>query len=73
MKLDREAETGTIACRVCGETFQTRVTYLSDAVDVYCEWVDELKAQQEGGGGRGGAGGGEGGSGSLGGGATIGT
>ena len=49
MKLDRAAETGVISCRVCAESFQTRVTYLSDPVDVYCAWVDELKLTREGG------------------------
>jgi len=62
VRLDRVAETGTIACRVCGESFQTRVSYLSDPVDVYCAWVDELQAAGEGGGGRG-TGGGDGGGG----------
>jgi transcription elongation factor Elf1 len=53
VRLDREAETGTISCRVCGESFQTRVSYLSDPVDVFAAWVDELEAQKAGGGGGG--------------------
>lgn len=58
MKLDRAVESGTISCRVCGEAFQTRISYLSDPVDVYCAWVDEL---QNGGGDDGPAGAGAGG------------
>ena len=49
VKLDRAAETGNINCRVCGETFQCRVTYMSDPVDVFCEWVDELERARGGG------------------------
>ena len=48
MKLDRTAESGTISCRVCGEAFQTRISYLSDPVDVYCAWVDELQSASGG-------------------------
>ena len=44
VKLDRKTETGTIACRVCGEDFQCRISSLSDPVDVYCEWTDGLEA-----------------------------
>ena len=53
VKLNRAAETGDIACRVCGEAFRCRVTYLSDPVDVFCEWVDELEKSRvtSGGGG----------------------
>jgi transcription elongation factor Elf1 len=57
VKLDREAETGVIACRVCGEAFQTRISFLSDPVDVFCAWVDELNAARGSGGGAGGGGG----------------
>ena len=56
VKLDRKAETGDIACRVCGESFRCRVTYLSDPVDVFCEWVDELEKARAAGAGAGGAG-----------------
>ncbi len=43
VKLDRAADTGAILCRICGEAFQCRITYMSDPVDVFCEWVDELE------------------------------
>ena len=60
VKIERDTETGKISCRVCGEAFQTRVSFLSDPVDVYCAWVDELNAarKDEGGGGGGAADGG---------------
>ncbi len=44
MKLDRKIETGSITCRVCGESFQTRVNHLTEPVDVFVEWVDACEA-----------------------------
>lgn len=40
VKLDKKAGIGQLDCRVCGQTFQCAVNYLSAAVDVYGEWVD---------------------------------
>jgi transcription elongation factor Elf1 len=42
-KLDRKAETGVVECRVCGESFQSRITTLDDPVDVYTAWIDALE------------------------------
>jgi len=72
---NKEAETGSIKCRVCGEGFQTRIHQLTDPVDVYCAWVDALeetrgRAAGGGGGGGGGAAGVGGGGGGGGGGAA---
>lgn len=58
VKMDRGAETGSVTCRVCGETYQSRITTLSDPVDVYCEWLDALEETKIGGGAGGGGGGG---------------
>ncbi|XP_065183255.1 transcription elongation factor 1 homolog [Sycon ciliatum] len=38
--MDRARSTGIISCRVCLEDFQTSITYLSEPVDVYADWVD---------------------------------
>jgi transcription elongation factor Elf1 len=59
VKMDRNTETGTIKCRICGEDFQCRISYLSDPVDVYCEWIDACESARDG--AAGGAGGGGGG------------
>jgi transcription elongation factor Elf1 len=45
-KLDRQAETGSVTCRVCGESFQARITTLDDPVDVYTAWIDALEASK---------------------------
>ncbi|KAJ9623399.1 hypothetical protein H2203_005658 [Taxawa tesnikishii (nom. ined.)] len=44
VKLDKKAGTGDLACKVCGQTFQTGINYLSAAVDVYSDWVDACDA-----------------------------
>jgi transcription elongation factor Elf1 len=54
---------GTLKCRVCGEQFQCRTNYLTEPVDIFCEWIDqheELEAAsvQPGGGGGSSSGGG---------------
>ncbi len=43
---NKEAETGSIKCRVCGEGFQTRIHQLTDPVDV--SGARAQKAKQEG-------------------------
>ena len=44
VKLDREANTGRISCSVCTEDFQCNINYLSEAIDVYGEWIDACEA-----------------------------
>lgn len=53
---DKQAETGMINCRVCGETFQCRISYLNDPVDVYCEWIDACESARKNSGAAAGAG-----------------
>ncbi|KAI4135407.1 MAG: hypothetical protein LQ347_000700 [Umbilicaria vellea] len=40
VKMDKKAGTGELSCKVCGQQFQTGINYLSDAVDVYSDWID---------------------------------
>ncbi|GAB7347971.1 hypothetical protein MBLNU459_g5474t1 [Dothideomycetes sp. NU459] len=44
VKLDKKSSTGDLSCKVCGQTFQTGINYLSQAVDVYSDWVDACDA-----------------------------
>lgn len=44
VKMDRTRNTGAIHCRVCLEDFQTSITYLSEPVDVYSDWIDACEA-----------------------------
>lgn len=47
VKLDRERNTGVITCNVCLEDFQTNINYLSEAVDVYSEWIDACESANQ--------------------------
>jgi len=44
VKIDKKAGVGSLACQVCGQTFQSPVNYLSAPVDVYYDWVDACDA-----------------------------
>eukprot|EP00929_Paragymnodinium_shiwhaense_P113960 TRINITY_DN82270_c0_g1_i1.p1 TRINITY_DN82270_c0_g1~~TRINITY_DN82270_c0_g1_i1.p1 ORF type:complete len:104 (+),score=25.39 TRINITY_DN82270_c0_g1_i1:124-435(+) len=43
VKLVRLEQIAYLKCRVCGANFQSRINYLSEAVDVYSDWVDEAE------------------------------
>ncbi|KAJ1172357.1 hypothetical protein NDU88_004204 [Pleurodeles waltl] len=47
VKMDRARNTGVISCTVCLEEFQTPITYLSEAVDVYSDWIDACEAANQ--------------------------
>ncbi|MCJ1368361.1 hypothetical protein MMC16_007503 [Acarospora aff. strigata] len=40
VKMDKKAGTGELSCKVCGQSFQTGINYLSAAVDIYSDWID---------------------------------
>ncbi|KAK3066262.1 hypothetical protein LTS18_001865 [Coniosporium uncinatum] len=40
VKLEKKVGVGHLSCKVCGQTFQTGINYLSAAVDVYADWID---------------------------------
>ncbi|RMD42901.1 hypothetical protein DV735_g2205, partial [Chaetothyriales sp. CBS 134920] len=40
VKIDKKAALGTLACKVCGQHWETATNYLSAPVDVYADWVD---------------------------------
>lgn len=44
VKLDHDRKTGLISCTVCLEDFQTSINYLSEAIDVYSEWIDACES-----------------------------
>ncbi|KAF3852247.1 hypothetical protein F7725_005602 [Dissostichus mawsoni] len=47
VKMERTRNTGIISCTVCLEEFQTPITYLSEAVDVYSDWIDACEAANQ--------------------------
>mmetsp|Transcript_6850 Transcript_6850/g.14957 ORF Transcript_6850/g.14957 Transcript_6850/m.14957 type:complete len:174 (+) Transcript_6850:81-602(+) len=67
-KMDQKKGIGSLACRLCGASFQMPVHHLHEPIDVFSEWLDECEAVKSGVGGGGGAsGGGRGGIGVAGG------
>mmetsp|Transcript_24378 Transcript_24378/g.55554 ORF Transcript_24378/g.55554 Transcript_24378/m.55554 type:complete len:92 (+) Transcript_24378:100-375(+) len=43
VKMVRLEQIGFLKCRVCNAAFQSRISYLSEPVDVYSDWVDETE------------------------------
>ena len=42
-KIDRRKGSGTIRCRICEASFQMLVGSLTEAVDIYTEWIDQCE------------------------------
>lgn len=52
VSIEKKSGVGNLQCKVCGQTFQTNINYLSAPVDVYADWVDACDAvAKEAGGG----------------------
>ena len=45
--MDRKRHLGMLECRVCGVAYQAKINYLSEPIDVYCEWLDECARVNE--------------------------
>ncbi|KAF2868389.1 transcription elongation factor Elf1 like-domain-containing protein [Massariosphaeria phaeospora] len=40
VSIEKKSGVGNLHCKVCGQTFQTSINYLSAPVDVYADWID---------------------------------
>eukprot|EP00403_Amphidinium_massartii_P035364 CAMPEP_0178441036 /NCGR_PEP_ID=MMETSP0689_2-20121128/37227_1 /TAXON_ID=160604 /ORGANISM="Amphidinium massartii, Strain CS-259" /LENGTH=81 /DNA_ID=CAMNT_0020064109 /DNA_START=1 /DNA_END=243 /DNA_ORIENTATION=+ len=40
VKMVRTESIAFLKCRICNASFQSRINYLTEPVDVYAEWVD---------------------------------
>lgn len=47
--LDKKEMLGNLKCRVCGKNFQSNLTALDEAVDVYAYWNDDVEERKEAG------------------------
>ena len=54
--MDQKKGIGSLACRLCGASFQMPVHHLHEPIDVFSEWLDECEAVKSGGGDVGGSG-----------------
>ncbi|CAR29750.1 hypothetical protein ZYGR_0AD04340 [Zygosaccharomyces rouxii] len=41
--LDKKNSIGSLQCKICGQSFQTRINGLSQPVDVYSDWFDAVE------------------------------
>ena len=39
-----ETETGSVQCNTCNAKYETNITALSDAIDIYSDWIDACEA-----------------------------
>jgi transcription elongation factor Elf1 len=45
--LDWEAEQGTVGCIACHQSFTAPITHLSEAIDVYHDWLDACEEENK--------------------------
>lgn len=46
--MDKKNNIGSLHCKICGQSFQTRINGLSQPVDVYSDWFDAVEEVNEG-------------------------
>ena len=46
-KMDKSSKVGRLTCRVCAVTYQMKINYLFEPIDVYCSWIDSTKAMND--------------------------
>mmetsp|Transcript_23346 Transcript_23346/g.53763 ORF Transcript_23346/g.53763 Transcript_23346/m.53763 type:complete len:111 (-) Transcript_23346:90-422(-) len=39
----KKEKVGKCTCTVCGTSYATPITSLSEPIDIYCEWIDECE------------------------------
>ncbi|KAF2715276.1 Elf1-domain-containing protein [Pleomassaria siparia CBS 279.74] len=44
VSIEKKSGVGNLGCKVCGQSFQTNINYLSAPVDVYADWIDACDA-----------------------------
>lgn len=41
----RKEGIANISCRICGASWRTEITSLSEPIDLYADWIDECERQ----------------------------
>lgn len=44
VELRKKEAVGSLRCKICDQRFDTNITYLSAAIDVYSDWIDACDA-----------------------------
>ncbi|KAL7752434.1 hypothetical protein RI367_001968 [Sorochytrium milnesiophthora] len=47
VRMDNEKKLGFLRCRICDERWQSKITTLSEPVDVYSDWLDAAEEAQK--------------------------
>lgn len=47
-KMDLKKGVGSLACRMCGASYQMPIHHLHEPVDVFSEWLDDCEAAERG-------------------------
>ncbi|KAI9510899.1 Elf1-domain-containing protein [Russula earlei] len=40
VKLDRKEGLAQLLCKICSQSFQSKVNHLTEPIDIYSEWID---------------------------------
>ncbi|KAF8077928.1 hypothetical protein FPV67DRAFT_1557360 [Lyophyllum atratum] len=46
VRLDRKEGVAHLVCRVCDQRYQSKMNHLTEAIDIYSEWIDAADAAQ---------------------------
>ncbi len=44
-QLDQDRGVGTVTCSVCGANYTSKINSLSEAIDVYSDWLDKCEEE----------------------------
>lgn len=44
-QFDRARDIGTVSCNACQSSYTTKITKLSEPIDVYSDWIDACEAE----------------------------
>lgn len=43
--MDHDRGVGTVTCNVCGANYASKINQLSEAIDVYSDWIDACERE----------------------------
>ncbi|KAI0818741.1 Elf1-domain-containing protein [Irpex lacteus] len=46
VRMDRKEGIAQLFCKVCDQRFQSKVNHLTEAIDIYSEWIDAADAAE---------------------------
>merc|ERR1711991_912930 len=47
VKINQKEHTAILRCNKCAEMYETQSNYLSEPIDIFAEWLDEIAAANE--------------------------